>query len=190
MAQEKKDFDPSDFLSGTLNIFGLKIDLGELVASPENLKSHLEELREKLKAAGGKEVLSDDEWRRGNTTVSGRIRTHGIFGEQEYHIGTAGKGGPGQKPPPQSVEPIEPAVDVFDEGEGITVIADVPGVGMDDLELKVEGGVFSLSTKATARRSYWKELPLEAEVDPESLQATCRNGVLEVRLRKWGTGSD
>jgi HSP20 family protein len=186
MAKGEKDKEPkpSDIISGALNIFGLKLDLGELLDSPENLASHLEELREKLKAAGGKEVLSDQEWREGRMSVTGHIRTRGVLGEQEYHIGTAGKGGPGRKPPQQPVEPIEPPFDIFDEGEEITVIADVPGVSMDDLELKVEGSAFSLSTRPTAHRIYRKELRLEAEVEPASLQSTCNNGVLEVRLRK------
>jgi hypothetical protein len=188
MDEEKEGAKPSDIISGALNIFGLKLDLGELLDSPENLAGHLEELREKLKAAGGKEVLADDEWKAGGASITGHIRTHGILGEQEYHIGTAGKGGPGRKPPQQPVEPIEPPFDIFDEGEAITVIADVPGVSMDDLELKVEGSAFSLSTRPTAHRSYRKELRLEAEVEPASLHSTCNNGVLEVRLRKRKAG--
>jgi len=180
----------SDLIGGTLNILGLKIDLGELLGSPQKLTDRLEELRETLKKAGGKEVLSDGEWRRGGASITGHIRTRGLLGEREFHVGTMGK--PGRKatgrPAPEPPEVVEPPVDVFDEGEQVTIVADVPGVTLEDLELKVEGSVFSLATKKTAPRSYQKELRLESDVQPDSLEATCRNGALEVRLRKRGTG--
>lgn len=189
--ERKKDVGPTALLGGTLNILGLKIDLGELVTSPENLADRLEELREKVKAAGGKEVLSDEAWRRGGASISGHIRVRGPSGEREFHVGTLGKqrrAAPGQ-PAPSAAETAEPPVDVFDEGQQVTIVVDVPGVSLDDLELKVQGHIFSLSTKPTARRNYRKELRLEADVDPDSLRATCHNGVLEVRIRKRGPGT-
>lgn len=184
---EKKDeLEPSELIGGSLNIFGMRIDLGELVGSPEKLTGRLEELREKLKSAGGREVLSDEEWRRGGASITGHIRTRGLLGEQEFHIGTMGKprGKEARQPSPEPAEVVEPPVDVFDEEGLVTIVADVPGVPLEDLELKAEGSVFSLSTKAGARRRYQKELRIDADVEPESLQATCNNGVLEVRLRK------
>ena len=184
MDKDKKDFDPADLLGGTLNILGLKIDVGELLTSPQDLRDRLEELRAKLKAAGGTEVLSDEEWNRGGASITGHIRIRGISGDQEYHIGTSGKARPARTPTAEPPEAVEPTVDVFDEGDGVTVIADVPGISLDDLELKVEGSRFFLSTRPTARRRFRKELHLETELEPTSLQATCNNGVLEVRLRK------
>lgn len=193
MKKEKnqKDVGPADLLGGTLNILGLKIDLGELMTSSEDLKGRLEELREKLKAAGGKEALSDEAWRQGRASISGHIRVRGPSGETEFHVGTLGKperAAAGQ-PAPSAAETAEPPVDVFDEERQVTIIADVPGVSFDDLELKVQGRTFSLSTKPTARRSYRKELRLQDEVDPDSLKAMCNNGVLEVRVRKRKSGA-
>lgn len=187
---EKREREPglSGIIGGELNIFGLKIDLGQLLGAPEKLTGGLEELRETLKRAGGKEVLSDEEWRQGGMTVTGHIRTGGLLGEREFHVGTMGRPGRAaagrQAPEPPQV--VEPPVDVFDEGQQVTIVADVPGVSEDDLELKVEGSVFSLATRATARRSYRKELRLDADLDPDSLESTCHNGVLEVRLWKRG----
>jgi HSP20 family molecular chaperone IbpA len=186
MDKADKEAELSDVISGTLNIFGLKIDLGGLMSSPEDVKDRLEELREKLKSAGGREVLSGEEWGRGETTISGHFRTSGILGEREYHIGTAGpsrmhRGGERASAPPQ---PVEPPVDVFYEAEEVVVVAEVPGVGLPDFELKVENDVLSLATKPTAHRNYRKQIELGAPVDGDSLKANCRNGVLEVRLRK------
>lgn len=186
MDKQEKESGSGDLFGGTLNILGLKIDLGELLTSPEEFKDHLERLRERLQEAGGRELLTDDAWRQGGATVTGHIRTGGLLGEQEYHIGTTGKR-PSRRAggvAPGSSEVAEPPIDVFDEGEEVRIVADVPGMTLEDLELQVEGKVFSLSAKATARRSYAKHLRLEVELEPDSLRATCRNGVLEVHLRK------
>ena len=186
MKKKEEEFDLSDTVGGTLNILGLKIDLAKLLSSPEDVRDRLEELREKLKKAGGREVLSDEEWKRGEVSISGHLSTRGILGEKEYHIGTAG-------PPtrwkdrervPEPPEVVEPPVDVFHEAEEIVVVAEVPGVELTDLEIKVEDDVLSLSAKPAARRSYQKEIELGSQVDADSLQATCRNGILEVHLQK------
>jgi HSP20 family molecular chaperone IbpA len=186
MEKGDRNSDLSDVIGGTLNIFGLKIDLAKLLSSPEDVKDRIEELREKLKKAGGKEVLSDEEWRSGETSISGYFRTGGILGDREYHMGTTGPATRRRdrervSEPPQAVEP---PVDIFREAEEIVVIAEVPGVELADLELKVEDDVFSLCTKPAARRSYRKEIELGSRVDADSLQASCRNGILEVHLQK------
>jgi HSP20 family molecular chaperone IbpA len=184
--QNNKEPKLSDLIGGTLNIFGLKLDLGELLSSPEDVKDRVEELREKLKQAGGKEVLSDEEWRSGGASIGGYFRTSGIFGEREYHIGTAARPRPERRPQraPEPPEVVEPAVDVFSEPQEIMIVAEVPGVGLEDLELSIEDDVFSLSTKPAVQRKYKKEIKLSSEVDKDTLKATCRNGILEVHLQK------
>ena len=184
--KKEKELDLSDVIGGKLNILGLKIDLAKLLSSPEDVRDQLEKLREKLKQAGGKEVLSDEAWRRGETSISGHLRTGGILGEREYHIGTVGPPtrGRGRERVSEPPEAIEPPVDVFHEDQETVVVAEVPGVELEDLEHKVEDDVLSLSTKPSARRSYRKDIDLGSQVDPNSLKATCRNGVLEVHLKR------
>jgi HSP20 family molecular chaperone IbpA len=190
MKKEDKESDISDVIGGTLNIFGLKIDLAKLLSSPEDVNDRLEELREKLKKAGGKEVLSDEEWRRGGVSISGRLRTSGILGDREYHVGTT-------TPPvepvakrkrkekaPEPPEAVEPPVDVFREDKEIVVVAEVPGVELADLELRVNDDVLFLATKSTARRNYVKKIDLDSTVEESSLKANCRNGILEIHLQK------
>lgn len=184
--EKDKEFDLSDVIGGALNIFGLKIDLGKLLSAPEEVRERLEELREKLKQAGGKEVLTDEEWRRGGASISGHVRTRGILGQREYHVGTGARPSKERRAPkvPEPPEVVEPTVDVFDERGEIVVVAEVPGVDLSDLELKILGRVLSLSTKPGVRRGYRKEVELSSEVDAATLRTTCRNGILEVRLRK------
>ena len=182
----------SSLIDGRLNLLGVEIDLAKLLESPSEVEDGLAALRERLKAAGGKERLSDDAWRAGETSVSGFIRTGGVLGDQEFHIGTMGT--PSQRRAGTSAQPHggrrageevgEPPLDLFDEGDEIRIVADVPGAELADLELRVEGGLFSLATRPGARRRYRRDVALMAAVDPDIASITCRNGVLEVRLRK------
>jgi len=190
MKKEDKKADISDVISGTLNIFGLKIDLGKLLSSPEDVKGGLEQLREKLKKAGGREVMSDEEWKSGGMSISGHFRTSGILGDREYHVGTTTPPvepvvrRKREKKAPEPPEAVEPPVDVFREAKEIIVVAEVPGIELADMELRVKDDVLSLSTKPTARRNYHKKIELGSSVDEGSLKATCRNGILEIHLQK------
>jgi len=186
---EQSASDLGGVLGGMLNVLGVKIDLGQLLSSPEDLTGQLGALRQKLKEAGGKATLSDEEWRAGGATVTGYIRTRGLLGDQEFHIGTAGRresGGDARRgaTTPEATEVVEPVTDVFDEAGEVTLIANVPGVALDDLTVTVNDGVVTIATKPSARRGYRKELRLESELDPGSLRASCNNGVLEVHVRK------
>jgi HSP20 family protein len=183
---------PPALIGGRLNLLGVEIDLGRLLESPGDIEQGLGALRERLKAAGGKERLSDEDWKAGGTTVTGFIRTGGVLGDQEFHVGTMGtrrdrqgetvvraRGKRAAAP-----EVGEPPLDLFDEGDEIRIVADVPGAELDDLALKADGRLFSLSTRPGARRGYQRDVALPAAVDPTIVSQTCRNGVLEVRLRK------
>ncbi|NQT73932.1 MAG: Hsp20/alpha crystallin family protein [Chloroflexi bacterium] len=187
--KEDKEPEVSNIIGGKLNVLGLNIDLSKLLSSPEDVRDQIEGLREKLKKAGGKEVLSDEEWKGGGASISGNIKTSGVLGDREYHIGTAGpsrattaSGKQAKVAEPPQI--IEPPVDVFHEEKEIVVIAEVPGVDEAELELNVDGEMLSLSTKPEARRRYEKKIELGSPVDPDSLRANCRNGVLEVHLQK------
>jgi HSP20 family protein len=78
----------------------------------------------------------------------------------------------------------EPMVDVFDEGDSILVVAEMPGVSIKDIVIDVKGDVLSISTAETGRRKYAKEVLLPAAVSVASQKATFKNGVLELRFAK------
>jgi len=84
---------------------------------------------------------------------------------------------------PKIREEREPLVDIM-EGEGeISVIAELPGVDKEDINLNATKDTLVISVD-TPQRKYYKELKLPAEVDPKSAKATYKNGVLEVKLKK------
>ncbi len=78
----------------------------------------------------------------------------------------------------------EPMVDVFDEGDSILVVAEMPGVSIKDILIDVKGDVLSISTAQTAPRKYAKEVLLPAAVNVATQKSTFKNGVLELRFDK------
>lgn len=77
----------------------------------------------------------------------------------------------------------EPMADVFDEGQTIHVICELPGVEADDVKVNVRGDVLEISAEGQ-RRKYRKELLLTSAVKPESLVTTYKNGIVEITLTK------
>ncbi len=84
---------------------------------------------------------------------------------------------------PVVAEVREPIVDVFDEGERLVVIAELPGVDEDDIHLEVKDDIIDLAAEAKDRK-YSKEILLPSAVDPDSMQSTYKNGILEIGLKK------
>ncbi|MHA1238844.1 MAG: archaeal heat shock protein Hsp20 [Candidatus Odinarchaeia archaeon] len=77
-----------------------------------------------------------------------------------------------------------PYTDVMvDEKEGkITVIAEMPGVRKEDIELKATDRTLTIKAE-TEKRKYFKKLDLGIKVDPNSAVAEYKNGILEVTLK-------
>ncbi|MDY6775776.1 MAG: Hsp20/alpha crystallin family protein [Halobacteria archaeon] len=76
-----------------------------------------------------------------------------------------------------------PRVEVFDDDDSVRVVADLPGVRKDDISLS--GTDESLRIRAsTDDRNYDTTVQLPERVDPDTAEATYRNGVLETTLEK------
>lgn len=77
----------------------------------------------------------------------------------------------------------EPIVDVFDEGDHLVVIAELPGVEEDDIDLEIKGDILSLKAEGEDRK-YSKEVLLPSEVKAESMETQYKSGILEIKLAK------
>ncbi len=77
---------------------------------------------------------------------------------------------------------IEPLVDVMDADDEIWVVAELPGVDKDKIDIHIKGN--KLIIKASNSKKYYKEVELPAEVDPGTAKAKYNNGVLEVTIKK------
>jgi HSP20 family protein len=76
----------------------------------------------------------------------------------------------------------EPLVDIFDEGQQVLLVAELPGVSEEEIHVEAQDDVLSLQT--TGRLKYEKEILLPGAVDPKPLEKTFKNGILELRLKR------
>jgi HSP20 family molecular chaperone IbpA len=93
----------------------------------------------------------------------------------------------------------QPRVDVLDLGDALQVVADMPGVRKEDIEINLTPERVEISAESsteTERKeeeytyrergyaSYRRVLDLPADVLPDKAEASFKNGVLEVTLQK------
>lgn len=93
---------------------------------------------------------------------------------------------------------LSPAVDIAEDGAGITVTADLPGVEKRDLSIKVEGRTLSIlaplslgeanslvSVYSEIRANHYRRVfELSRELDCAAIEATMKDGVLTLRIPK------
>lgn len=93
---------------------------------------------------------------------------------------------------------VLPAVDVYEDESGITLLADMPGVPKDLLELKVEGDALTIEGRVQAPTPdaleavyaevrvprYRRAFTLSRELDTARIDASLKDGVLTLRIPK------
>lgn len=91
-----------------------------------------------------------------------------------------------------------PPVDVFEDGDGITLMADLPGASRDSLQLDVDGDRLAIDADITVpttegltplyaevrRRRYQRTFTLSKELDASRISAELNHGVLRVHIPK------
>lgn len=80
-------------------------------------------------------------------------------------------------------------IDIHERPEELRVIADLPGVEKQDIQLKCDGRVLMISA-SNDRREYDERIELPARVNEASASAKYNNGVLEVVLDRESRTSD
>lgn len=79
----------------------------------------------------------------------------------------------------------EPMVEVNEEGDQIVLVAEMPGVSKEDIEITTTNRVLTISTeKNVLGRRYFKEIELPGDIDSDYVKARYTNGILEIRLKK------
>jgi len=80
----------------------------------------------------------------------------------------------------------KPLIDIFQEKNFITVVAEITGFNKETLKIHVKDQKITLSAKSKDRR-YYKSLNLPKLVIPDVMYTKFKNGVLEIRLKKAET---
>lgn len=112
----------------------------------------------------------------------------------------------------QEIEPVEgaertserrayiPRVDIYENDEGINLVADMPGVDEKSIDIMLEKNVLSIRGTVEAEApedyslayaeygvgDYERRFTLSDEIDQENIEASVKNGVLHLHLPKAG----
>jgi HSP20 family protein len=82
---------------------------------------------------------------------------------------------------------FSPAVDVLEDPERFTVLCDVPGIDIANIEISISGSVLTIKggKKADATDGrFQRTIQLPLPVDPDHVDAVLKDGVLKVVLPK------
>jgi len=100
---------------------------------------------------------------------------------------------------PFTKQEVWPAIDISENENEIVLNAEVPGCKAEDIDISVHGNTLTLSGEKKheeekeekgcyhMERSYGsfrRDLTLPSDVDAEKVDASCKNGVLKVKLPK------
>ena len=83
-------------------------------------------------------------------------------------------------------EEQKPLIDIFQENNYITIVAEIVGFNRESLKICVKDQKITLSAKSKDRR-YYKSLNLPTVVIPNAMHTKFKNGVLEIKLKKAET---
>ena len=103
-------------------------------------------------------------------------------------------------PEPQGIfeRAYSPAVDVIETTDGFEVLCDMPGIEIKDIEISIAGSVLTLKgekrngagsgadgyRRQTAAGRFQRTLKLPLAVDPDTVEAVLKDGVLRISLPK------
>ena len=93
---------------------------------------------------------------------------------------------------------LQPPVDISEDSDGITLVADMPGVSKDRLDIQIDKdslvidgvakidmaeGMKPLYADVRSTR-YRRSFAISSELDTDNIEATLKDGVLSLRLHK------
>lgn len=80
-------------------------------------------------------------------------------------------------------------LDTYEEDDRIRVVADIPGVEKDAIDLKCDGEELTIDAVGP-EREYFERVQLPVAVDEHTAGATYNNGILEVSFERRSNSAD
>ena len=91
---------------------------------------------------------------------------------------------------------IAPPVDIFENEDSLIVVADLPGVDKDGVDIRVDDDILTIKGNAKyaqqanvlrqefTLQNYYRQFQLSNEVDQSTISAESKNGVLTIMMPK------
>ena len=130
-------------------------------------------------------------WNPGHDMLGWRKRINRIFNDAFIPMSAGNEG--------FSLSNWEPVVDVYDTDDKVVVKAEMPGVDKKNIEILVKDGILTLTGERSVDKEineknvhfmershgrFLRSFSLPGEVDPETIKAEYKNGVLKVEIPK------
>ncbi len=98
----------------------------------------------------------------------------------------------------ESQPTLQPPTDIWEDADGITLVADMPGVSKDRLDIQVDKDTLSIEGEAkidmpegmkplyadVRATRYRRQFSLSRELETDSIEASLKDGVLCLRIHK------
>jgi HSP20 family protein len=108
----------------------------------------------------------------------------GLGGGQDFRVEPFGNVRRDRSTGASVVEEVrEPLIDVFDEGDRLLVVAEMPGVESEDVHVDLDGRLLTV-TAERADRKYRKSIEVPEGTRRERLSVSCNNGIVEIGVAK------
>lgn len=164
-----------DNLTG--NVEGILRGLGDLVEKLGGLAEKGEQLKRSgtfdIKTGGNKDAKA----------VYGFSMKMGLDDNQEPHVEPFGNVHRDEKTGETTVQEMsEPLIDVIEESDHVLIVAEMPGVADEDIHLDLNGDILVLHAENGSKK-YHKEIVLPRSYDSKSIERSCNNGILEIKLK-------
>ena len=101
-----------------------------------------------------------------------------------------------EKAPTTREKYLVPPVDIYETKEGLTVLADLPGVSKEDINVRVDKGILTIEGRPKQLTqlpliyqeyellAFFRQFELTEQVDQEKIRAEFKNGVVKIDLPK------
>ncbi|MET0044833.1 MAG: Hsp20/alpha crystallin family protein [Candidatus Thiodiazotropha sp. 6PLUC3] len=97
-----------------------------------------------------------------------------------------------------SYKSVRPKVDIFEDSNGITLVADIPGVAKERLDIEIDNEILSIDGEVQLplpdsikegnaglhASRYQRSFSLSKELDGEQIDASLNDGVLVMKIPK------
>jgi HSP20 family protein len=159
---------------------GLGTGLGGILTGLANLVENLAELAEK-----GQEVSKTGEIlgggpEKGVRGIYGFNVKFGLGGEQlrVEPFGNIRKDETSGQTVVQEIR--EPIIDIFEEKDFTLVLAEIPGIGLENVRLEIQDDLLTVHAEKGDKK-YRKEVLLPRSYSREKMVVSCNNGILEIK---------
>lgn len=101
--------------------------------------------------------------------------------------------------PTKPVRQFVPAVDIFEDDNSVTLLAEMPGIGKNGLEVKLDDGTLSIDGNIPVANemegktillqefesgNYTRKFTISETIDQDKIEAVMANGILKLVLPK------